>query len=106
MEMRALVLTLKRVAEARGVDSPSTTTSILKNVSSKVSQDRAELVVEILGVDGLGWDGEAFTKEELGAVRQWLSGKATTIYAGSWEIQNNIIAKRILGLPDPTSGAS
>jgi alkylation response protein AidB-like acyl-CoA dehydrogenase len=106
MEMRALVLTLKRVSESRGANGPSTTTSILKNVSSKVSQDRAELVVEILGADGLGWDGEAFTKEELGAVRQWLSGKATTIYAGSWEIQNNIIAKRILGLPDPTSGAS
>jgi len=106
MEMRALVLTLKRVSDMRGVNGPSTTTSILKNVSSKVSQDRAELVVEILGADGLGWDGETFTKEELGAVRQWLSGKATTIYAGSWEVQYNIISKRILGLPDPISSAS
>jgi alkylation response protein AidB-like acyl-CoA dehydrogenase len=106
MEMRALVLTLKRVSEARGAGGPSTTTSILKNVSSKVSQDRAELVVEVLGAEGLGWEGDGFSREELAAVRQWLSGKATTIYAGSWEIQNNIIAKRILGLPDPTSGAS
>ena len=39
------------------------------------------------------------------AVRSWLSGKATTIFGGSQEIQNNIISKRILGLPDPTQAA-
>ena len=30
----------------------------------------------------------------------WLFGKATTIYGGSTEIQNNIIAKRVLGMLD------
>ena len=54
---------------------------------------------------GLGWEGEGFTEEELAAVRGWLSGKATTIYGGSFEIQNNIISKRILGLPDSTRSA-
>ena len=34
-------------------------------------------------------------------MRGWLGGKAMSIYGGSAEIQNNIIAKRILGLPDP-----
>ena len=34
-------------------------------------------------------------------MRGWLGGKATTIFGGSHEIQNNIISKRILGLPDP-----
>ena len=29
-----------------------------------------------------------------------LFGKATTIYGGSTEIQNNVIAKRILGMLD------
>jgi alkylation response protein AidB-like acyl-CoA dehydrogenase len=33
-------------------------------------------------------------------VRGWLGGKATSIFAGSHEVQNNIISKRILGLPD------
>ncbi len=51
------------------------------------------------------WDPQVrsadFTAEELGAVRSWLGGKATTIYGGSQEVQNNIISKRILGLPDP-----
>ena len=33
-------------------------------------------------------------------MRTWLGGKAGTIAGGSYEIQNNIISKRILGLPD------
>ena len=33
-------------------------------------------------------------------MRGWLGGKAKSIYGGSSEIQNNIISKRILGLPD------
>jgi alkylation response protein AidB-like acyl-CoA dehydrogenase len=66
-------------------------------------QDKAELTLEIMGTSGLGWEGEGFTAEELAAVRTWLGGKATTIYGGSAEIQNNIISKRILDLPDPLS---
>jgi len=63
---------------------------------------RAELTLEIMGHQGLGWEGEAFRPDEVQAVRGWLSGKAMSIYGGSFEIQNNIISKRILGLPDPT----
>ena len=59
-----------------------------------------------MGHQGLGWEGEDFASDELQAVRGWLSGKATTIFGGSQEIQSNIISKRILGLPDPTQSAS
>ncbi|MDP9103087.1 MAG: acyl-CoA dehydrogenase family protein [Pseudomonadota bacterium] len=101
METKAFMLTLMRAAaEAKGNASPSNATSIMKNVGSKVGQDRAELAVEIMGSQGLGWEGEGFKPEELEQVRNWLGGKATTIYGGSAEIQNNIIAKRILGLLD------
>jgi alkylation response protein AidB-like acyl-CoA dehydrogenase len=55
-----------------------------------------------MGHQGLGWEGEGFTSEELEAVRGWLGGKAMSIYGGSFEIQNNIIAKNILGLPENT----
>lgn len=34
-------------------------------------------------------------------MRAWLGGKAISIAGGSFEIQQNIIAKRILGLPEP-----
>ena len=50
--------------------------------------------VEDIAEKGHGADGE------LEAVRAWLFGKATTIYGGSTEIQNNIIAKRVLGMLD------
>jgi alkylation response protein AidB-like acyl-CoA dehydrogenase len=55
-----------------------------------------------MGHQGLGWSGEAFARDEIEAVRGWLFGKAMSIYGGSAEIQNNIISKRIMGLPDTT----
>ena len=104
MDAKAFTLTLMRAAaESKGNASPSAATSIMKNAGTKVGQDRAELTLEIMGSQGLGWEGEDFAAEELSAVRGWLGGKATTIYGGSQEIQSNIISKRILGLPDPAS---
>ncbi|MFB3104362.1 MAG: acyl-CoA dehydrogenase family protein, partial [Pseudomonadales bacterium] len=32
--------------------------------------------------------------------REWLWSRTTTIYGGTNEVQRNIIAKRVLGLPD------
>ena len=73
--------------------------SVLKNLGSDISQERAELVVEILGNLGLGWAGEDYSSDEIEATRAWLHSKAFSIYGGSHEIQNNITAKRVLGLP-------
>ena len=78
----------------------------MKNSGTQIGQKRAELMLEIMGAQGLGWDGDEFTAEEKAAVRGWLGGKATTIFGGSQEIQNNIISKRILGLPELTGSAS
>jgi len=101
MDAKAFALTLSRAqSEAKSNMGPSAATSIMKNAGAKVAQDRAELLLEIMGHQGLGWEGEGFTPEEVVAVRTWLGGKAVTIYGGSSEIQNNIIAKRILGLLD------
>jgi alkylation response protein AidB-like acyl-CoA dehydrogenase len=55
-----------------------------------------------MGAQGLGWDGADYTEDELTAIRGWLSGKAASIYSGSHEVQNNVISKRLLGLPDVT----
>ncbi len=103
IDRRAVQQTVQRAAlEAKGNSGPSAATSIMKNAGTRWMQDKAELTLEIMGHQGLGWEGEAFTGEELTAVRSWLGGKATTIYGGSQEVQNNIISKRILGLPDLT----
>ncbi|MDE0009257.1 MAG: acyl-CoA dehydrogenase family protein, partial [Gammaproteobacteria bacterium] len=36
----------------------------------------------------------------LGVTREWLRSRANSIEGGTLEVQLNIIAKRILGLPD------
>jgi alkylation response protein AidB-like acyl-CoA dehydrogenase len=103
IERRAVQLTNQRVAvETKGNAGPSAASSILKNANAKAAQDRAELLVEAMGAQGFGWEGADYTENERAAVREWLSGKAASIYSGSHEVQNNIISKRLLGLPDAT----
>jgi alkylation response protein AidB-like acyl-CoA dehydrogenase len=103
MEAKAFQLTgMRATQESRSNSGPSAVSSILKNVGSKVRQERAELTVEVLGAQGLGWRGEGFSENEILATRAWLRGKSGTIAGGSYEIQNNIISKRILGLPETT----
>jgi alkylation response protein AidB-like acyl-CoA dehydrogenase len=105
MDARAHGLTLERaISEARGNSGPGHTPSILKNSATNVAQARAELTLAAMGLQGRGWQGESFSAEEIEAVRGWLFGKAMSIYGGSAEIQNNIISKRILGLPERTQG--
>ena len=62
-----------------------------------------EMMVEAMGLAGAGWSGEDFTDEEREAGRIYLRIKSSTIAGGSSEVQSNIISKRILGLPDPSS---
>jgi alkylation response protein AidB-like acyl-CoA dehydrogenase len=101
MDAKAMGLTVGRAQEeARSNQGPSAMTSMMKNANVKVNQDRAELLLEIMGTQGLGWEGATFEQNELDATRNWLSGKAQSIYGGSNEIQSNIIAKRVLGLLD------
>jgi alkylation response protein AidB-like acyl-CoA dehydrogenase len=101
IDQKVLQQTVRRAAEeAKGNAGPSAATSVMKNAFMRIQQDRSELLVEAMGHQGLGWEGDAFTSQELETVRTWLGGKAGSIYGGSNEVQNNIIAKRILGLPD------
>ena len=97
----SFLLTARRaVEESKAQGGVSEISSVLKKLGTKLGQERAELLIEIRGMQGLGWEGDGFSDGELEAVRGWLFGKATTIYGGSTEIQNNIIAKRVLGMLD------
>ncbi|MES2895893.1 MAG: acyl-CoA dehydrogenase family protein [Pseudomonadota bacterium] len=101
MEVRAFQLTVRRAAdEAKAGNGPSAATSIMKYAGAKVAMDRNELIVEALGSNGLGWEGGGFDGPELAAVRTWLRSKGNSIEGGTSEINLNVVAKRVLGLPD------
>ena len=103
MDAKIYALTTQRVAEdARNQNGPSAATSIMKNASSRINTDHCEMTIEAMGLNGLGWEGDAFSPQERAAGRAYLRIKSSTIAGGSFEIQNNIISKRILGLPDTT----
>ncbi len=67
---------------------------------SALGQRNSDWRHRVVGARGLGWDGDGFDAEEIQTTRDWLYGKASTILGGTSEIQLNIIAKRVLGLPD------
>ena len=91
---------LRAQAEAKAQGGPSATSSALKNIGARLVQKRSELLVEMRGMAGYGWEDEGFSEEDLAATRDWLWHRAVTVYGGSEEIQNNILAKRVLGMRD------
>jgi alkylation response protein AidB-like acyl-CoA dehydrogenase len=102
MEARAFQLTVRRAAdEAKSSQGPSAATSIMKYAGAKIAQERNELTLEAMGHQGLGWAGDGFKEAELNAVRTMLRSKANSIEGGTSEINLNVVAKRVLGLPDP-----
>ena len=102
MDFRAFYLTLSRVAAESGAgNGPSAATSIIKYAAATLAQQRSELMVEALGAQGLGWEGEDFAPAEILATRGWLRSKGNSIEGGTSEVNLNVVAKRVLGLPDP-----
>jgi alkylation response protein AidB-like acyl-CoA dehydrogenase len=94
-------ITLRRSAEAAEAGrGPGPESSMFKLYGTELNKRRRELMVEILGYQGLGWEGEGFDASELQRTRSWLRSRANSIEGGTSEIQLNIIAKRVLGLPD------
>lgn len=100
MDSHAFSLTHQRVKEeamARmDVSGPS---SIMKLVQTEQEVAKYELLMQLMGQRGLSWEGDEFSDEEHDICRLWLLAKTYTISGGSSEVQLNIIAKRVLGLP-------
>src|ERR1041385_2486469 len=92
MENHAFRLTMRRAADdARASNGPSNAAAIMKYAGAKVAQERNELMVEAMGQQGLGWDGEAFSPAEIAAMRTMLRSKANSIEGGTSEINLNIV---------------
>lgn len=98
---RAYQLTIRRsYEEAQSTQAPSFLSSFFKYFGTEQNMKRQDLLMDILGTSGLGWKGSGFKGSELGSTRGWLRSKANSIEGGTSEVQLNIIAKRVLGLPD------
>jgi alkylation response protein AidB-like acyl-CoA dehydrogenase len=101
LDQQALDLTLSRSRDRlKAGQPPGPEASIFKLYGTELNQRRRELMGSIAGPQTLGWDGAGFTDEELGMTRDWLRSRGNTIEGGTSEIQLNIIAKQVLGLPD------
>nr|WP_322790816.1 acyl-CoA dehydrogenase family protein [Cupriavidus respiraculi] len=71
--------------------------SVLKYYGAELNKRRYELLMAIGGSDALEWESE---RSQDGAIaRAWLRSKANSIEGGTSEVQLNIVAKRLLGLP-------
>jgi len=101
MDQACLDLTLERSRDnMKAGHKPGPETSIFKYYGTELNMRRRELMVSILGPQGLGWEGPGYDENELKITRDWLRSRGNSIEGGTSEIQLNIIAKRVLGLPD------
>jgi len=101
MNSRVFRLTQRRTVEESGDGkTPGPATSIFKMYGTELQQERSALMVKLRGFSGIGWSGDEFTPDAVDGLRSFLGERAASIYSGSNEIQRNIIAKRVLGLPD------
>ena len=100
MDSRAFALTVQRTKDAaKAGQQPGAESSMFKIYGTELNQRRNELLVRILGPDALGWEGPGFDDFALSTTRDWLRSRGNSIEGGTSEIQLNIIAKRVLGLP-------
>ncbi len=101
MDTRAFHLTVQRARDAaKAGHQPGPESSLFKVYATELNKRRSELAVELAGPQGLGWEGPGFDTEELARTRAWLRSRGNSIEGGTSEIQLNIIAKHVLGLPD------
>jgi alkylation response protein AidB-like acyl-CoA dehydrogenase len=95
----AKVLNLRSTLLTIGGYDPMPAAAVSKLLSMRTSQGYAEFGVSSFGVDSAIGDPDSVQGQW---ADQLLASRATTIYGGTSEVQLNIIAERLLGLPrDP-----
>lgn len=85
---------LRTLSGMSNAHAPGPEGSILKLFWSEMNQRNSQLYLEVLGLSGQSWD---FDDGRWGF--NYLRSRGNTIEAGTSEIQRNILAQRVLGLP-------
>jgi len=92
----AFAATVERVVdEAKAGQGTGAASSLIKLYGTELNKTRYELLMSLGGSDALFWGND----EDMTVSKDWLRSKGNSIEGGTSEIQLNIIAKRILGLP-------
>ncbi|AQA19721.1 acyl-CoA dehydrogenase [Halioglobus japonicus] len=99
MEMHAVGLTHFRTFEEKVAGVRSAAPLVMKYVGTEAEKQKSELLLAIMGSQGLGWEGEGFNRAEIDTLRLWAMSYAMTIAGGTSEVQLNVIAKNVLELP-------
>jgi alkylation response protein AidB-like acyl-CoA dehydrogenase len=98
IDERCLELTIERARdEVKAGVSLGAAASMFKYLGTELNMRRQELLMATGGYDALVWEGAPGKGGKM--PRQWLRSKGNSIEGGTSEIQLNIVAKRILGLP-------
>jgi alkylation response protein AidB-like acyl-CoA dehydrogenase len=101
--MRSYALATMDVEQRRsrpGGDMGPGQDSVSKLLWANWHRDLGEIAMDVEGAAGLTLDGGEFDEWQ----RLYLFSRSDTIYGGSNEIQRNIIAERVLGLPREVKG--
>ena len=99
LDALAFAATMSRVGdEVKAGQGLGAASSIFKYYGTELNKRRNELNLQVYGEPAVGWDGEAYNNGTL--ARDWLRSKGNSIEGGTSEVQLNIVAKRVLGLPD------
>jgi acyl-CoA dehydrogenase len=83
--------------QAHAGEAHAAVSSALKYYGAELNKRRWELMVAAGGADALEWEGER--SQDGAAARTWLRTKGNSIEGGTSEVQLNVVAKRVLGLP-------
>jgi len=98
MDEYAFALTVERARdEVRAGVSLGAAASMFKYYGTELNKRRNELLMSISGNEALDWEGGPNRDGQL--PKAWLRSKGNSIEGGTSEIQLNIIAKHLLGLP-------
>jgi alkylation response protein AidB-like acyl-CoA dehydrogenase len=98
IDSMAFAATMTRVGdEAKSGQGLGAASSIFKYYGTELNKRRNELNIAVNGERALGLEGEEYGNGA--APRAWLRSKGNSIEGGTSEVQLNIIAKRVLGLP-------
>jgi alkylation response protein AidB-like acyl-CoA dehydrogenase len=99
LDALAFSATMARVGdEVKAGQGLGPASSIFKYYGTELNKRRNELNLAIGGEAALGWAGDEYDGGQV--VRSFLRSKGNSIEGGTSEVQLNIVAKRVLGLPD------